>query len=243
MPQTHRRTDPAICMAVRARSNRVEFGSCSAHQASGQARACTAEHGRGGLRSSQGQRPPGAATAAARGREQLPCECRCAERRRPHDAARRYASCQFLPLVLTLSRRERKEQAHASRPPARRLPRTGVTPANGCTSSPIPRTLCRRLKPSRPRSCHFCVALPPLLCCDAACYQGGYDCARVLLEKGRADVHATGKDCRSTPLQFAALSGNMDLVKLMLKYQVSPLKHGQRTSCTRRRTSRTRTRV
>ena len=68
-------------------------------------------------------------------------------------------------------------------------------------------------------------ALPPLLRCDAACYQGGYDCARVLLEKGRADVHATGKDCRSTPLQFAALSGNMDLVKLMLKYQVSPHTH------------------
>jgi len=59
----------------------------------------------------------------------------------------------------------------------------------------------------------------PPRACSAACYQGGYDVARVLLEKGRADVHAAGKECKSTPLQFAALSGNIDLVKLLLKYQ------------------------
>jgi hypothetical protein len=74
--------------------NLVEF--CRRAPSGGQPtvnpRHCTeAEHGRRGLRSSQGQRPPGAATEAARGREQLPRECRCAQRRRPHDAARRYA--------------------------------------------------------------------------------------------------------------------------------------------------------
>jgi len=53
----------------------------------------------------------------------------------------------------------------------------------------------------------------------AACYQGGYECARVLIEKGRADVHAVGKECDSTPLMFAALSGNVELVRLLLKYQ------------------------
>jgi ankyrin repeat protein len=52
-----------------------------------------------------------------------------------------------------------------------------------------------------------------------ACYQGGYDCARILLEKARADVHSLGNECKSTPLQFAAFSGNVDLVKLLLKYQ------------------------
>ena len=51
-----------------------------------------------------------------------------------------------------------------------------------------------------------------------ACYQGSYDCARLLLEKGQ-DIHAAGTECKSTPLQFAALSGNDELVSLLLRYQ------------------------
>ena len=50
-----------------------------------------------------------------------------------------------------------------------------------------------------------------------ACYQGSYDCARLLLEKGQ-DIHAAGTECKSTPLQFAALSGNDELVSLLLRY-------------------------
>ena len=40
------------------------------------------------------------------------------------------------------------------------------------------------------------------LLCTRVC---SYDYARVLLEKGQ-DIHATGTECKSTPLHFAALS-------------------------------------
>lgn len=52
-----------------------------------------------------------------------------------------------------------------------------------------------------------------------ACYQGSVECARVLLEVGKANAHAMGRDNMTTPLHLAALSGNHQLVKLLLQYQ------------------------
>ena len=53
-----------------------------------------------------------------------------------------------------------------------------------------------------------------------ACYQGHLDCARTLLETGKANAHMQGKTTKSTPLHLASLSGNPSLVKLLLQYQV-----------------------
>ncbi len=50
--------------------------------------------------------------------------------------------------------------------------------------------------------------------------QGNLECARVLLEVGKANAHVQGKNKESTPLHLASLSGNADLVKLLLQYQV-----------------------
>jgi len=52
-----------------------------------------------------------------------------------------------------------------------------------------------------------------------ACFQGSLECVRVLLETGRANAHGQAKVCKSTPLHLAALSGNAELVKLLLQYQ------------------------
>eukprot|EP00283_Hemiselmis_rufescens_P010244 CAMPEP_0173435482 /NCGR_PEP_ID=MMETSP1357-20121228/15177_1 /TAXON_ID=77926 /ORGANISM="Hemiselmis rufescens, Strain PCC563" /LENGTH=219 /DNA_ID=CAMNT_0014400469 /DNA_START=99 /DNA_END=755 /DNA_ORIENTATION=- len=53
-----------------------------------------------------------------------------------------------------------------------------------------------------------------------ACYQGCLETARLLLEVGKASAHVQGKNTKSTPLHLAALSGNPDLAKLLLRYQV-----------------------
>lgn len=55
---------------------------------------------------------------------------------------------------------------------------------------------------------------------DGLSNQGNLECARILLEVGRANAHTQGKSTKSSPLHLASLSGNANLVKILLQYQV-----------------------